>query len=179
MPRQLEFFVPGRDLASILVASARSQALQGALSGVPGRPWRPSGHSRGALETLRDAPETLPRHLRDALGHHEASREGSGSYFKAILGAPGPLPASILDRYLHGPSPDRHSPARLGSSWSSTSYVYMRGPPPEDARKMLGSCSEIARGSHAARLLMLRPSGCSTLEQLSPKGLSRFWCDFA
>ena len=138
-----------------------------------------SGRCWGVSVTPQDTPETLPRHLRDALGHHEASREGSGSYFKAILGGPGPLPASILDRYLHGPSPDRHSPARLGSSWSSTSYVYMRGPPPEDARKMLGSCSEIARGRHAARLLMLRPSGCSNLEQLSPKGLSRFWCDFA
>ena len=42
-----------------------------------------------------------------------------------------------------------------------------------------GSCSEITRGSHAARLLVLRPSGRSTLEQLSPKGLSRFWCGFA
>ena len=136
---------------------------------LPDATWRRFGSPRHALFLAS----------RGALGRHGASREGPGSDFRAILGAPGPLPASILDRYLHGPSPDRHGPARLGSSWSSTSYVYMRGPPPEDARKMLGSCSEIARGSHAARPLMLRPSGCSTLEQLSPKGLSRFWCDFA
>ena len=83
--RKLDFSAPGRDLASILVASERSQALQGGLSGVPGRPWRLSGHSRGALGTLRDAPETLPRHLRDALGRHGVSGEGPRSDFESIL----------------------------------------------------------------------------------------------
>jgi len=34
---QLDFSAPGCDLASILVSSARSRMLQGALSGVPGR----------------------------------------------------------------------------------------------------------------------------------------------
>ena len=37
--RKRDFSALGRDLASILVASARSQALQGDLSGVLGRPW--------------------------------------------------------------------------------------------------------------------------------------------
>ena len=38
MTEKLDFFVSGRDLVSILAALARSQALQGALSGLPGRP---------------------------------------------------------------------------------------------------------------------------------------------
>ena len=59
--RKLDFSAPGRDLVSILVSSVCSQALQGALSGVPGHPWRPSGRSRGAPGTLRHAPETLHR----------------------------------------------------------------------------------------------------------------------
>ena len=41
------FFFPGRDQASILVASARYQALPGALSGVPARPLGLSGRSWG------------------------------------------------------------------------------------------------------------------------------------
>ena len=86
--RKLDFSAPRRDLASILVASARSQGLQGALSGVPGRPWRPSGHSRSAPGTLQDAPETLPRRLRDALGRRGASRETPSTDFESILGAP-------------------------------------------------------------------------------------------
>ena len=158
----------------------------GTLLGESGRSFLRPGSPLRTLRAMLGRVGDAPRHSRDApetpSGRSWAPRSiprGFRSYFKVILGAPGPLTASILDQYLHGPSPDRHGPARLGSSWSSTSYVYMRGPPPEDARKMLGSCSEIARDSHAARLLMLRPSGCSTLEQLSPKGLSRFWCGFA
>ena len=86
--RKLDFSAPGRDLVSILVSSACSQALQGALSGVPGHPWRPFGRSRGAPGTLRDAPETLPRRLRDVLGHHGVYGEGPGSDFQSILGPP-------------------------------------------------------------------------------------------
>ena len=89
--RKLDFSFLGCDMASILVASARSQALQVALSGVPGRPWRLSGPSRRAPGTLRDAPETLWRRLRDALARHGVSREGPGSDFESILGAPGRL----------------------------------------------------------------------------------------
>ena len=86
--QKLDFFAPGRDLVSILVASARSRTLPGALSGVPGRPWRVSGRSRGAPRTPRDAPETLPRRHRDALGGHGVSREAPGTDFESILGAP-------------------------------------------------------------------------------------------
>ena len=85
---KLDFFTHGRVLASILVDSARSRTLPGVLSGVSGRPWRLSGRSWGAPGTPRDAPETLPRRLRDALGRHGASREASGTDFASILGAP-------------------------------------------------------------------------------------------
>ena len=97
--RKLDFSAPGRDLVSILVSSACSQALQGALSGVPGRPWRLFRHSRRAPGTLRDAPETLPRRLRDALGCHGVSREGPSSDFESILVAPGRLRGSIFGRF--------------------------------------------------------------------------------
>ena len=97
--RKLDFSVPGRDLVSIFVSSACSQALQGALSGVPGHPWRPSGRSRGAPGTLRDAPETLPRRLRDALRRHGVSGEGPGTDFQSILGAPRCLWGSIFGRF--------------------------------------------------------------------------------
>ena len=97
--RKLGFSALGRALASILVALARSQALQGALSGVPGRPWRFSGHSRRAPGTLRDAPETLCRRLRDALACHGVSREGPRSDSEWILDAPGRLRGSIFGRF--------------------------------------------------------------------------------
>ena len=97
--RKLDFSALERDLASILVASARSRALQGALSGVLGRAWRLSGHSRRTPGTLRDAPETLPRRLRDALGRHGVSREGPSSDFESILVAPGRLRGSIFGRF--------------------------------------------------------------------------------
>ena len=97
--RKLDFFVPGRDLASIWAASARSRTLPGALSGVPGHAWGSSGRSRDAPGTPQDAPETLPRPLRDALGRHEASREGPGTDFRSILSAPRPPQGSIFDRF--------------------------------------------------------------------------------
>ena len=74
-----EFSAPGRDLASILIVSACSGALQGVLSDVPVRSWRPSRHSRGAPRTLRDAPKTLPRRLRDALGRVGVSERVPGA----------------------------------------------------------------------------------------------------
>ena len=46
------FFIPGRDLASILVASARYQALPGALSGVSAHPLGPSGRSHRFTNSL-------------------------------------------------------------------------------------------------------------------------------
>ena len=97
--RKLDFSAPGRDLLLILASSVCSQARQGALSGVPGHPWRPSGRSRGAPGMLRDAPETLPRRLRDALGRHGVSAEGPGSDFHSILGAPRFLRGSISDQF--------------------------------------------------------------------------------
>ena len=96
---KLDFFAPGRDLASIFVASARSRAILGALPGVPGCPWGLSGRSRGVPGTCRDAPETLPRRHQDALGRHQASQEGPGSDFELILGTSGPPPESIFDRF--------------------------------------------------------------------------------
>ena len=94
--RKLDFSIPGRDLVSILVSSVCSQACQDALSGVPGYPWRPSGRSRGAPGMLRDAPETLLRRLRDALGRHGVSGEGPGNDFSSILGVPRCLRGSIF-----------------------------------------------------------------------------------
>ena len=99
---QLNRFAPGRDSASILVASACSRAVPGTPSGVPGRSWGLSGLSQDAPETLQDSPEMLPRRLQDALGRHGASREGPGSNFGSILGAPQASPSihfrSICDR---------------------------------------------------------------------------------
>ena len=54
------FFIPGRDLASILVASARYQALPGALSDVSAHPLEPSRRSWDVPGTAPDAPETPP-----------------------------------------------------------------------------------------------------------------------
>ena len=76
---KLDFFASGRDLASILIASARSRAVPGGLYCVPGRPWGLSGRSWSVPDTLKDAPKMLPRRLRDALGCHGAFREGPGS----------------------------------------------------------------------------------------------------
>ncbi len=98
--KKLAFFASGRDRASILVASARSRALLGVSSGVPSRPWGPSGRFRRSPGTPRDAPEMLPRRLRDALERHGASREPPELEFDSILGAPGTVPAPILDRFL-------------------------------------------------------------------------------
>ena len=127
--RKLDFSALGRDLASILIASARSQALQCALSGVPGRPLRLSRHSRRTPGTLRDAPETLRRRLRDALSRHGVSREGPGSDFDSLLGAPRRLWGSIFDRFslwfsidfasvtFRNPTKGAHSRMMLGC-WS-------------------------------------------------------------
>ena len=96
---KVDFFIPGRDCASILVASARSRAPPGALSGFPGCPWRVSVCSRDAPRRSRHAPEPLPRDRRNALGCHGASRAGSATDFDSILGDLEPLPGSTLDRF--------------------------------------------------------------------------------
>ena len=57
---------------SIVVASARSTALLGALSGVPGRLWRFSG----CFQPHRVPSETLPRRRLNALGCFGTSQEG-------------------------------------------------------------------------------------------------------
>ena len=55
-PREkIDFFAPGHDLASILVASARSPVLLGAFSGVSKRLWRLSGCSWDPPGRSRDA----------------------------------------------------------------------------------------------------------------------------
>ena len=92
--KKLAFFASGRDWASILVASARSRELLPVSSGVPSRPWGPSGRFRGSPGTPRDAPEMLPRRLRDALERHGASREPPELEFDSILGAPGTSPGT-------------------------------------------------------------------------------------
>ena len=78
--KKIDFFAPGRDLASILVASGRSRTLPGALSGVPGRPWRVSGRSQGA--------EHAPRRSRDAIG-----------MLLVAMGHPERLPRPVLSRF--------------------------------------------------------------------------------
>ena len=65
----------GRDLASILVASARYQALPGALSGVPARPLGLSGRSWGVSGTARDTPETPPERSWAAWGAPKGSQD--------------------------------------------------------------------------------------------------------
>ena len=64
-----------------------------------GRFYGSSGRSRGAPGTPQDATKTLPRSLPDTLGHHGASREGPGSDFESILGAPEHFRGSIFDRF--------------------------------------------------------------------------------
>ena len=90
----IEFCVPGSDMASILAAPKHSRAFPGAPPGVPGRSWEPSGRFRGVPGAPRDASETLLGCLPNALGHHGASREGRGINFESILGAPGQLRAA-------------------------------------------------------------------------------------
>ena len=71
----------------------------GTLPGAPGYPfWRP-GSSLATLRALREAPETLRRRPRDALASHRVSREGPGSDFESILGAPGRLRRLIFSRF--------------------------------------------------------------------------------
>ena len=92
---KIEFWVPGCDLASILAAPKHSRAFPGAPPGVPGRSWEPSGRFRGVPGAPRDASETLPGCLPNALGHHGASREGRGIDFESILDASGQLRAAL------------------------------------------------------------------------------------
>ena len=73
-------------------------ATLGAPASILGRFCGSSGRSRGAPGTPQDATKTLPRSLPDTLGHHGASREGPGSDFESILGAPRPIPGAILAR---------------------------------------------------------------------------------
>ena len=75
--RKLDFSALRRDSVSILVASARSRALQGALSGVPGRPWRLSGRSGRP-----------PRRSGDAL-----------RMLLQATGSPERVPGAILNRF--------------------------------------------------------------------------------
>ena len=96
---KLDFFARGSDLASILIASARSRVPLGALSGVPGRSQGLLGRAQGTPGTPQDTPKTLPRRLQDALGRHGVSREGPGSDFESILDAPSHLQGSIFDRF--------------------------------------------------------------------------------
>ena len=96
-----DFCAPGCHLVWLLVAPDRSRTLLGALFGVLGCPWGLSGRSRGTPGTSQDAPEALPRRLRNAPGRHGTSETD----FDSILGAPEPLPGPILDRFPH----NRHS----------------------------------------------------------------------
>ena len=111
---KLDFFARGSDLASILIASARSRVFPGARSGVPERSQGLLGRSRGTPGTPQDTPKTLPRRLRDALGRQGMSREGPGSDFESIL-----MPRGVSgDRFLI----DSRDAFRLISraSWSAS-----------------------------------------------------------
>ena len=44
---------------------------------------------QGTLQLVEDAPETLPRRLRDALGRHGVSGEGPGNDFLRFWGSRG------------------------------------------------------------------------------------------
>ena len=57
--------------------------------------WGGFGGIPGALGVRRGRPETLPRHLQDALRRHGASRESPRTNFVSMLGALGLL----LDRF--------------------------------------------------------------------------------
>ena len=91
----IEFCAPECDLASILATPEHSRAFPGAPPGVPGRSWQLSGRSRDVPGAPRDASKTLPGCLPNALGHHEASREGRGIDFESILDASGQLRAAL------------------------------------------------------------------------------------
>ena len=80
--------------ASIFVASARYQTLQGAPVSAPGRPWGPSWCCWGALGTPQDAPETLLGQLRGAFRMPQGVPRRSGSDFDSILTALGAFPGS-------------------------------------------------------------------------------------
>ena len=131
MPRQLEFFVPGRDLASILVASARYQALPGALSGVPARPWRLSGRSWGVSGTARDAPETPPERSWAAWGAPKGSQD-QFLFFCVALATP--FEKKALFR-VSRPTPSKDRVGRLTrnkavcqSVWPVRIQMHMEGP---------------------------------------------------
>ena len=74
-------------------------ACRVALGDSPGPPGERRGRSVMLPRHSRDAPETLPRRLRDALRRHGVSGEGPGTDFQSILGAPRCLPGSIFDRF--------------------------------------------------------------------------------
>ena len=102
------FFAPGRDLASILIVSARSRKLPGALFGVPGRLWRVSGPSRDVSGTSRDAPETLLSRCRNVLVASGRPERVSGpilSRFKVPWPCPyGPSSTTLAVRHKpYGP----------------------------------------------------------------------------
>ena len=71
----LDVFTPGHGLASILLASVRSQVLPGALSGALGRLWRSKGDSRGTPGTVQDDPKTLLEHCRVPRGVPKGFRD--------------------------------------------------------------------------------------------------------
>ena len=95
-----------------------------------GRTWGPSGRSRGAPGMPRDAPEALPRCLRDASGSCGSSREGPGINFGSILHAPGLLPGSILDRFSRDSSRSRSLSWKISGAFSEDAWMLMETPMP-------------------------------------------------
>ena len=71
-----------------MVASTRSQAPQGALSGVPERPWRLSGHSRSAPDMDNwESPQRRPRTPKRAPGKVQERAEATKIDAKSRPGA--------------------------------------------------------------------------------------------
>ena len=65
---KIDFFAPGGDFWSILVASGRLRGLPSNPFGPRGRPWGPSGRSWGASGALPGAPWAPPGALFGGLG---------------------------------------------------------------------------------------------------------------
>ena len=128
------------------------------------RPGSVPGASRGVPGTPRDAPGTLPRRLRNALGQHGVSREGSGIDFHSIFGASGPFPGSIFTRFSRRFS--RHFCKRAGQRMACLSTVRytvrrtLRSKSSRQAKQTCTRCAAKARRHNNKNVrVFLQPAG--------------------
>ena len=92
--KNLAFSALRRNLASILVASARSRVRSAALFGLPERPWPLPRDSWAVPGRSEDAPGRS----RDISGTSWVTQEGPKVDIRTISGLPGCLPGAIFDR---------------------------------------------------------------------------------